>query len=827
MGKAYIGVNNISKNISKIYVGVDGIAREIKKGYVGVDGIAKLFFISESGEIILPPSVGETSYTGESLVYSGWDANNNYLICKRFDDFLFVSSNTYNYGRLQGLYVVNMKTGVASQITSSGENYIYALELQKNRYLISCSSIAFLYNGETETATQVSVGNTFNHMVDVGDKVIIRSSVSNVNLYLYDKQSERFTSLGLPYHDVKSTSQGVFAYALYGTSTNYKRLYKFSSSTGTFNEVLFLNTNGTTASVQATYTGRIYEEKSGVVWYCVNSENSTPYFFTGTYFSPNWDGMTNQACFGYKNTPIFKLGDDECFTANKKIWVFKGNKIEVKLPHINSSNIVTSTYAPVHVEKYGRTYITQNIASTIETFNTAFYIWKGTEIEYKATTLKIPTVALEIQDKVFLTGGGATYEITGGITNYGLTPVGAFNITAVFEVDGEIYAKNNTTLYKYLGTTFISLASASAGNSMCTVVAGTFINVIGYYSTYNTGSESAIKTYNLITGEVKTLSTTVRYRLGQTSFISTNSKKVHDVFGNSINSYGLNIYSVTDYLTRGASATYSNHNIFGEVTNTKLSLLYEVPGEWEYKTVKWDTGEDVYETKIVKGGYLEEIEVEKEGFDFVGWYKDGEKFDFTQPVNGNITLVAEWEELTWEEIDYIESSGTQYIDTKFIPNQNTRVEVRFLFTENLTSNAWIFGARTTYQQNDFGFCALYPSLIFFSAFGAKEYSGVSVQVSKEYIVNKNKNVTTINGSSNTLSTSTFTSPTTLALFGNHEPSGFKGLSKIMLYYAKIYDNDTLIRDFIPIKLNTGKYALLDKVNNQVYRNAGTGEFIGG
>ena len=220
----------------------------------------------------------------------------------------------------------------------------------------------------------------------------------------------------------------------------------------------------------------------------------------------------------------------------------------------------------------------------------------------------------------------------------------------MYEFDGEIYASNSSTLYKYEDGAFVSLVTKNAGDNMSVVQAGSFICVIGYYGTYNTDSESAIKTYNLINGEVTTLSTTVRYKLGETSFVSTNSKKVHDVFGNSINSYSFDINSV--------AGGGSNHNVLGRVTDSNLSLLYEVPGEWEYKTVTWSVDDEVYETKIVKGGYLEEFEVSKEGYIFVGWFKNGEKFDFTQPVKSNITLVAEWKEPVLETVTFDTDGGS-------------------------------------------------------------------------------------------------------------------------------------------------------------------------
>ena len=39
--KAYIGVNNVARQVKKGYIGVDGVARKIKKAYIGVGGVAR------------------------------------------------------------------------------------------------------------------------------------------------------------------------------------------------------------------------------------------------------------------------------------------------------------------------------------------------------------------------------------------------------------------------------------------------------------------------------------------------------------------------------------------------------------------------------------------------------------------------------------------------------------------------------------------------------------------------------------------------------------------------------------------------------------------
>jgi hypothetical protein len=49
-----------------------------------------------------------------------------------------------------------------------------------------------------------------------------------------------------------------------------------------------------------------------------------------------------------------------------------------------------------------------------------------------------------------------------------------------------------------------------------------------------------------------------------------------------------------------------------------------------------------------------------------------------------------------------------------------------------------------------------------------------------------------------------------------------------LYSFKLYDNGTLIRNYIPAKrASDSVIGLYDTVNNEFYENAGTGTFIAG
>ena len=65
------------------------------------------------------------------------------------------------------------------------------------------------------------------------------------------------------------------------------------------------------------------------------------------------------------------------------------------------------------------------------------------------------------------------------------------------------------------------------------------------------------------------------------------------------------------------------------------------------------------------------------------------------------------------------------------------------------------------------------------------------------------------------------------IFGRNDAGSFANGMTGCIYSIKFYDNDTLIRDYIPAQTITGLVGLYDKVNDKFYMNKGTGEFIAG
>ena len=60
-----------------------------------------------------------------------------------------------------------------------------------------------------------------------------------------------------------------------------------------------------------------------------------------------------------------------------------------------------------------------------------------------------------------------------------------------------------------------------------------------------------------------------------------------------------------------------------------------------------------------------------------------------------------------------------------------------------------------------------------------------------------------------------------------DTSSLGNYASMKLYSCKIYNNGTLVRDFVPAKNSSGTIGLYDTVNGACYTNAGSGTFTAG
>lgn len=198
-------------------------------------------------------------------------------------------------------------------------------------------------------------------------------------------------------------------------------------------------------------------------------------------------------------------------------------------------------------------------------------------------------------------------------------------------------------------------------------------------------------------------------------------------------------------------------------------------------------------------------------------------------INGKSTVRLEiGDTLAWKgvpegykRLDYIETTGTQYIDTGFIPDQDSRIVCEFMYM----GGDGIYGTRTSTASNNFALrvinSAWQPG---YSVLGA---TGIPSDQKDWHIADQNKNVFSIDGVvGREFESVTFKAPKSIALGGINAANKF--------YYGQgryrscqIYDNGVLVRDLIPCMDADGNAGMYDTANAVFYGNAGTGEIVAG
>ena len=193
----------------------------------------------------------------------------------------------------------------------------------------------------------------------------------------------------------------------------------------------------------------------------------------------------------------------------------------------------------------------------------------------------------------------------------------------------------------------------------------------------------------------------------------------------------------------------------------------------------------------------------------------------TAPTRYGYTFTG-WEISSFIPLEYIESTGTQWIDTGIVPVYSaTKIEAELEPTHNNQTSGHLFGCGSGPNGNRF--------------FLQVENSKFSVGMGNTYqITTKNSERTTITfqpsniiksvdvNIGNTLlqyDISSAKTPTDKIRIGWN--------SKVKIYSVKIYYEDTLVRDFAPALDDNSIPCMYEKVEKKYYYNQGTGQFVAG
>lgn len=184
----------------------------------------------------------------------------------------------------------------------------------------------------------------------------------------------------------------------------------------------------------------------------------------------------------------------------------------------------------------------------------------------------------------------------------------------------------------------------------------------------------------------------------------------------------------------------------------------------------------------------------------------------------------------YTELECIIGGSTQYINTGFTPNQDTRVVLDHKFMGNTATRVG-FSSRVNSASRGFVYGADYngDKTAAFVQYGGTYDNAGNLYASERHTVDFNKNNFYHDDVlKKSFTYTSFTTPGPMYLFAANDNGSVKYISDMVLYGCQIYDNGTLIRDFIPAKRNSDSIVgLYDIVNGIFYENAGTGTFVAG
>lgn len=206
-------------------------------------------------------------------------------------------------------------------------------------------------------------------------------------------------------------------------------------------------------------------------------------------------------------------------------------------------------------------------------------------------------------------------------------------------------------------------------------------------------------------------------------------------------------------------------------------------------------------------------------------------------------ILAEF--VPYQELQYVQSTGTQYFNTNYFPNQDTKIvmemETMGMISGQTQFNAFGTTDDTTGSASRFGWWTYYSGTSYFR-YGVQSSSRDSkINVTGDFInttftVTLDSQKAIIATQSQTLeynvpATDNFTLRYSLILGGSKWNNGTtigNYQANYKLYSCKIYENDVLIHDWIPAidKIND-LVCLYDKIDKEFLYGSGSGSFIAG
>ena len=185
----------------------------------------------------------------------------------------------------------------------------------------------------------------------------------------------------------------------------------------------------------------------------------------------------------------------------------------------------------------------------------------------------------------------------------------------------------------------------------------------------------------------------------------------------------------------------------------------------------------------------------------------------------------------YQQVEYIESTGTQYIDTGINTNTTTSRYETKINPSLVSGTIGIFGTRdyssaTPSSMNVF----IIDGIFRLDWLSGTVSSGARISSNTEYAISITRGLATINNVNYTSGDTTSIDGSYTFYVGSFNNAGSvysKGFSG-KIYYSKLYNNNILVFDGVPCyRKSDNEIGMYDLVSNTFFTNAGTGTFTAG
>lgn len=186
----------------------------------------------------------------------------------------------------------------------------------------------------------------------------------------------------------------------------------------------------------------------------------------------------------------------------------------------------------------------------------------------------------------------------------------------------------------------------------------------------------------------------------------------------------------------------------------------------------------------------------------------------------------------YRAVEYIESSGTQCVDTGYvIRSENVRIKIHFRYLGNYNT-ASVFGSENRGGlDGQYSICAYGKDCVLYVGNRSQCYTvGATPNVDTHIEVETKNNRVYVNRDGNMGSESydgVLNHYQSFGLFGNNIDGTIQQRCPMRLYRFQMWDSGYIVRDMIPVVNAEGMAGLFDALERKFYGNIGSGTFTAG